>query len=131
MRQRSGHEGKAVERQRSGLEDEAKEMQRNQDEDKAQVMQRCTEVDEDVGTRWSSQEDEAEGEGEAAKGRSLRRGRDEVTRTRPSTGSEVQTRPWSAQDMTIQGKTRRSGLNETTTKCGRRSPDALNCSIRG
>ena len=105
-------------------------MQRNQNEDKAQVMQRCTQVDEDVGMRWSSQEGEAEEEGEAAKGRSLRRCRDEVTRTRPWTGSEVQTRPWSARDWIIRGKTRRSGLNETTTKCGGGRPDAPDWSIR-
>ena len=46
--------------QRSGVEDEAEVKRRNQDEDKAQEMQRCTQVDEDAGTRWSSQGDEAE-----------------------------------------------------------------------
>ena len=69
--------------------------------------------------------------GTAAKRRSLRRCRDEVTRTRPWTCSEVQTRPWSAQDWILWGKTRRSGLNKTTTKCGGRSPDALDWNIRG
>ena len=113
------------------MEDEAEERKRNQDEDKALVMQRCTQVDEDVGMRWSSQEDEAEEEGEAPKRRSLRRCRDEVTRTRPWTGSEVQTRTWSAQDWIMRGKTRRSGLNETTTKCGGRIPDAPDWSFRG
>ena len=33
-------------------------MQRNHDEDKAHVRQRYTQVDEAVGMRWSSQEDE-------------------------------------------------------------------------
>ena len=56
----SGHQGKAVEKQRSGLEDEAEEKHRNQDDDKAPVMQRCTQVDEDVGKRWSIQGDEAQ-----------------------------------------------------------------------
>ena len=69
--------------------------------------------------------------GAAAKGRSLRRCRDEVTRTRPWTCSEMQTRPWTAQDWIIRGKTRRSGLYETTTNCGGRSPDAPDLMIRG
>ena len=42
------------------MEDEAGEKRKKQDEDKAQVTQRCTQVDEDGGTRWSSQGDEAE-----------------------------------------------------------------------
>ena len=95
------------------------------------MMQGCTQVDEDVAMRWGSQDDEAEEEGEGAKGRSLRECRDEVTRRGPWTGSEVQTGPWSALDWIIRGKTRRGGLNETTTKCGGRSADAQDWSIRG
>ena len=77
----------------------------------------------------SSRADQAVGT--AAKRRSLRRCRDEVTRTRPWTCSEVQTRPWSVEDMIIGGKTRRRGPNQTTTKCGGRSPDAPDWNIRG
>ena len=118
-------------RQRSRVEDEAEEMQANQEEGKAQVMERCTQVNEDVGMRWSSREEEAEEEGEAVKRRSLGRCRDEVTRTRPWTGSYVQSRPCSAQDWIIRGKKRRSGLNKTTTKSGGKSPDAPDWSMRG
>ena len=68
---------------------------------------------------------------EAAKRRSLRRCRDEVTRTRPPTCSEVQTKPLSAQDGIVRGETRMSGQKETTTKCGGRSSDAPEWNIRG
>ena len=38
---------------------------------------------------------------------------------------------WSTQDWIIRGKTRRSGRNKATTKCGGRSPDAPDWIIPG
>ena len=49
-----------MQKQRSGVEDEAGEKRRKQDENKAEVTQRCTQVDEDGGMRWSSNEDQAQ-----------------------------------------------------------------------
>ena len=67
----------------------------------------------------------------AAKRRSPRRSRVEVTRTRPCTSSHEQTKTWSAQYWIIRGKRRGRGRSETTTKCGGRSPDAPDWNIRG
>ena len=65
------------------------------------------------------------------KRKSPRRCSEEVTRTRPWTTSQEQTKTRSTQDCLIRGKTRRSGRNKTTTKCGGRSPDAPDWNIPG
>ena len=44
---------------------------------------------------------------------------------------QEQTKTWSAQDWIMRGKTRRSGRNKTTTKCGGRRPDAPDWNILG
>ena len=49
-----------MEKQRNRVVDEAGEKREKQDEDKDKVTQRYTQVDEDGGMRWSSQEDEAD-----------------------------------------------------------------------
>ena len=69
--------------------------------------------------------------GGAAKRRSPRRCSEEETRTRPRTRSQEQTKTLSTQDWIIRGKTRRSGRNKATTKCGGRSPDAPDWNIPG
>ena len=52
-----------------------------------------------------------------------------MTRTRPWTSSQEQTKTWSPQDWIIRGNTRRSGRNKATTKGGGRSPDAPDWNI--
>ena len=54
-----------------------------------------------------------------------------MTRTKPWTSSQEQTKTWRTQDRIKQGKTRRSDRNKATTKCGGRSPDAPDWIIPG
>ena len=52
-----------------------------------------------------------------------------MTRTRPWTSSQEQTKTRSTQDWIIRGKTRRIGQNKATIKSGGRSPDAPDWNI--
>ena len=60
-----------------------------------------------------------------------RRCSEEETRTRPRTSSQEQTKTLNTKDWMKRGKTRRSGRNKATTKCGARSPDAPDWNIPG
>ena len=68
---------------------------------------------------------------EAARRRNPRRCSEDETSTRPRTNSQEQTKTWSTQNWIIRGKTRRSGRNKATTKCGGSSPDAPDWNIPG